>query len=140
MLEFILSLLLSPFFACPTQGEITSNYGYREKPCYKCSKFHKGIDISAPKGTSIVASRSGIVTFSGTTRGYGNLVVIDHGDGFVSRYAHVSKLLVHRGEIVEKGDEIALVGKSGVTTGNHLHYEVKFNGELIDPSIFLGCL
>jgi len=111
----------------PVTGTITSRFGWR------WGRFHHGIDIGAPQGRSIVASRAGRVTFSGWNGGYGNTVIIDHGDGVTTLYAHASRLLVSRGTWVEAGQVIARVGSTGFSTGPHLHFEVRVNGVAINP-------
>ena len=105
----------------------------RVHPVHKTKKMHKGLDIAAPKGTPIYPIRPGVVTFSGTQRGYGKIVIIDHGEGMTSRYAHCHKLLVNKGERVEYKDMIATVGKTGTATGYHLHLEIRIHGEPKDP-------
>jgi len=114
-------------FLWPTTGAITSPYGAR------WGAFHAGVDIGAPAGTPIKAADSGMVTFSGRSGSYGNLIRIDHGNGTSSLYAHASKLLVSQSATVEKGQIIALVGNTGNSYGNHLHFEVHVNGKHVNP-------
>lgn len=121
----------------PVQGWISSKFGYRVSPFNKRRVFHEGVDIAAPYGSFVESSAKGIVIYSGYKTGYGNLVTIDHGFGFVTRYAHNSKLLVKVGDRVEKGDKIAKVGNSGKSTGPHLHYEVLVNGVPVNPAKFV---
>lgn len=116
---------------------ITSPYGWRIHPIYKTEKFHNGIDISAPGGTDIVAALSGTVTRARWNDSYGWYVLIYHGDGMTTLYGHSSKLLVEEGDYVERGQRIALVGSTGVSTGNHLHFEVRIDGETRDPMDYL---
>lgn len=111
----------------PVYGTITSHYGWR------WGRMHTGLDIGAPHGTTIVASRAGLVTRSGWYGGYGYTVVLDHGDGITTLYAHVSTLLVSYGQWVEAGQAIARVGSTGYSTGPHLHFEVRVNGGSVDP-------
>ncbi len=99
---------------------------------------HKGIDLSAATGTPIVAAQSGTVTLSQWYYGYGNCVIIDHGNGFTTLYGHASQLLVRNGQHVKAGDLIALVGSTGDSTGSHLHFEISINGNRIDPAYYLG--
>ena len=100
--------------------------------------FHEGVDIADDYGTPIVATAAGVVTFAGyTDGGYGNLVEIDHGNGFVTRYGHNSAVLVTVGMSVKQGQTIALMGSTGKSTGAHVHYEVRLNGSPTDPMIFL---
>lgn len=118
----------------PVSGTITSRFGSRESIR---SNGHTGLDIAAPKGTSIKAAASGTVTFSGYSGGYGNLVKISHGDGIVTYYGHCSKLYVSKGDKVSAGDVIAAVGSTGNSTGNHLHFEVVKNGVELNPQNYL---
>ncbi|PYG88178.1 murein DD-endopeptidase MepM/ murein hydrolase activator NlpD [Ruminiclostridium sufflavum DSM 19573] len=119
----------------PTPGYtgISSPYGYRIHPIYKVRKFHTGVDINAPSGASIVAANSGKVILAGWNGGYGNCIIIDHGDGIATLYGHQSKLLVSVGDKVSKGDVIGKVGSTGLSTGPHLHFEVRVNGQTKDP-------
>lgn len=121
----------------PVQGWISSKFGYRVSPFNKRRVFHEGVDIASPYGSFVESSGKGIVIYSGYKAGYGNLVTIDHGFGFVTRYAHNSKLLVKVGDRVEKGDKIAKVGSSGKSTGPHVHYEVLVNGVPVNPAKFV---
>ncbi|MDW8030037.1 MAG: peptidoglycan DD-metalloendopeptidase family protein [Armatimonadota bacterium] len=120
-------------FTRPVNGPIVSGFGYRVHPIFRRVKFHYGIDISAPSGTPIRAAADGVVVFSGWRRAYGNTVIIDHGDGLATLYAHCSRLLVNEGEVVKQGQVIALVGSTGLSTGPHLHFEVRRYGEPINP-------
>ncbi len=119
----------------PTPGYtgISSPYGYRIHPIYKVKKMHTGIDVNAPSGAKIVAANSGKVILSGWNGGYGNCIIIDHGDGIATLYGHQSKLLVSEGDKVEKGDTIGKVGSTGLSTGPHLHFEVRIKGKTTDP-------
>ncbi|MDY3974499.1 MAG: M23 family metallopeptidase [Veillonella caviae] len=122
----------------PVKGVITSTFGGRTDPVYGGSAYHEGLDIANDYGTPIVATAAGTVTFAdATSGGYGNLVEIDHGNGFVTRYGHTSVILVHAGDVVKQGDTIALMGSTGKSTGSHLHYEVNINGSAVDPMLFL---
>lgn len=121
----------------PCDGRYTSPYGMRVHPIKGVEKMHTGIDIAAPHGTEIFSANGGIVTFAGWRNGYGNTVEIDHGFGYVTRYAHASKLLVATGDTVTRGALIARVGATGSATGAHLHYEILVDGEQVDPSGFL---
>lgn len=105
---------------------------------YGDGRNHKGVDLAANKGTSIFAVASGTVTFSGSYSGYGYCVIIDHGNGIKTLYGHASKLLVNKGDTVSQGDLIALVGRTGNSTGNHLHFEVRVNGKNVNPAPFIG--
>lgn len=120
------------------KGDISSPYGYRKHPIYGVTKFHSGIDIrTGGKANKIVAADSGIVIFSGVQNGYGNITIIDHGNGMSTRYAHCSALHVKVGDSVQKGEHIANVGSTGASTGYHLHFEVRINGETQDPAKYL---
>ena len=116
---------------------ISSSFGYRPDPIYKVSKFHTGVDFSARMGTEVYATGDGIViTEDRSMWGYGNMVVLDHGYGYTTRYAHLQKALVKKGQKVKRGQLIGYVGNSGKTTGVHLHYEVRKNNVPINPINF----
>lgn len=118
----------------PTQGWLTSNFSRtRLHPVLGVSRPHEGIDVTAPTGTPIEAPAAGRVTGAGWEAGYGNTITIDHGFGIVTKMAHASKLLVRRGQRVERGEKVALVGSTGLATGPHLHYEVHQHGRPVDP-------
>ncbi len=118
-------------------GWLSSKFGKRTDPVTGKREFHKGIDLAGQKGTEIHAVASGVVTWSGKQKGYGNIVEIDHGHGYITRYAHNEKNLVKVGDKVEKGQVIALMGSTGHSTGNHVHFEVEQNGKLVDPRPYL---
>ncbi|MBN2653777.1 MAG: M23 family metallopeptidase [Nitrospirae bacterium] len=121
----------------PINGTVTSEYGKRVSPIHGVQEFHSGIDISAPSGTPIKATADGVVTFSGFNAGNGNLVVIEHGLGYKTFYAHNSVNKVEPGKRVKRGNVVALVGSTGNTTGPHLHYEVWRNDTHKNPRIFI---
>ena len=121
----------------PGHARISSPYGNRTWANGR-TEFHTGIDISAPSGVEVIASRGGTIIFSGWMNGYGNTVIIDHGDGTTSLYAHHSRLLVSQGESVQQGQLIALIGSTGFSTGPHLHFEVRVNGSHNNPMNFLN--
>lgn len=123
----------------PSNGHLSSLFSRnRRHPVLRISRPHKGIDIAAPIGEPILAPAKGKVVFSGVRAGgYGRTVEIDHGYGYVTRFAHCSRLLVREGQIVERGDVIAEVGDTGLTSGPHLHYEVEMNGQSVDPLNFI---
>jgi len=100
-------------------------------------RMHEGIDIAATIGTPIHAAASGTVIHAGWLGGYGNLVVVDHGDGLATAYAHASAILVAVGQQVSQGDTLSLVGSTGNSTGPHLHFEVRVNGSAVDPLLYL---
>jgi len=113
---------------------ISSYYGYRIHPIYKRRVFHDGLDFSAPSGTEIYAAADGVIeTASRSSYGYGNKIVIDHGYGYKTVYAHMSKFAVRRGTKVKRGQLIGYVGNSGLSTSPHLHYEVHRNGKKVNP-------
>ncbi len=116
---------------------ISSYYGYRIDPFYKVKKFHEGIDFSAPKGTPVHVTGDGIVVrVIRSNRGYGNEILVDHGFGYMTRYAHLSAFKVKKGQYVKRGQVIGLVGDTGKSTGSHLHYEVIKNHHPINPIDF----
>jgi len=122
----------------PTAGYLSSGFSEaRMHPVYNKPLPHYAIDISAPEGTPIVAPAKGRVTMVGVQVGYGNILTIDHGNGIQTRYAHNSEILVRQGQVIERGDKIALVGHTGVVTSDHLHYEVRVNGTYVDPRRFI---
>ncbi len=121
----------------PTDGWISSTFGYRTSPFTGLREFHNGLDIATRKGTPILAAADGVVTFAGTKGLMGKLIVIDHGYGMVTRYAHIHKMLKKRGDAVKKGDTIALVGNTGRSTGSHLHYEVHLDGIPVNPAKYI---
>ncbi len=116
---------------------VSSGYGWRSDPFKKKRSLHKGIDFAGKKGETIVATGAGIVIWAGRWGSYGNLVEIDHGEGFTTRYAHNSKIFVKLGDQVVRGDKIAAMGSTGRSTSTHLHYEILFNGKQINPMKYI---
>ncbi len=116
----------------PSSGEITSSYGERRH-----THVHQGIDIASSRGTPIIAPGYGVVAFVGYRNGYGKTIMIDHGYGISTLYAHCSKFFVTRGQAVNRGMKIAAVGNTGRSTGPHLHYEVQFDGVPVDPRLYI---
>jgi len=116
----------------PCKGVITSTFG-----AGRGGGIHVGLDIGAPEGSPIFAPAEGVVITAGAAGGYGNVIILDHGGGFTTRYGHMSKLKVSKGDRVAAGDVIALVGHVGWATGNHLHYEVRLNGVPLDPAKYI---
>lgn len=118
----------------PVGGVVSSLFSRsRRHPIHMVDLPHEGIDVHSIYGTPIVATGAGIVTFSGSMDGYGNMIEIDHGYGYVTRYAHASRLLAHRGQRVQRDEVVAEVGCTGSCTAPHVHYEVRRNGEPVDP-------
>lgn len=113
--------------------QMASGYGYRRDPIYGTSRFHEGMDFSAPVGTPVYATGKGTVVFAGWKSGYGNLIEVDHGYNYVTRYAHLSKIGVKEGQPVERGELIGEIGNTGKSTGPHLHYEVRLRNEPQNP-------
>ncbi len=125
-------------FIKPVSGSLTDKFGWRIHPIFHRRLFHHGIDLRARIGTPIHATADGKVVFSGRLKGYGNTIVIRHADGFSSRYAHCHKLLKHKGDRVRQGDVIATVGNTGLSTGPHLHFEIRRYGVPQNPVKYLG--
>lgn len=123
----------------PANGHLSSLFSKgRYHPVLRITRPHKGIDIAARTGEPILAAAAGRVVFAGNKgNGYGNMVEIDHGYGYVTRYAHASRLMVRSGQQVKRGDVIAAVGATGLTSGPHLHYEVEMDGRQVDPLNFI---
>jgi len=123
----------------PANGPLSSLFSTgRYHPVLRITRPHKGIDIAAATGEPILAPAKGRVRFAGNKgNGYGNMVEVDHGYGYITRFAHASRLLVHTGDTVKRGDIIALVGATGLTSGPHLHYEVEVEGRQVDPLNFI---
>lgn len=121
----------------PTIGPVTSNFGWRTHPILGTERFHAGIDFGADFGSLIYASAQGRVIYADWYGGYGNAVIIDHGNGMTTLYGHCSELYVKDGDAVVKGQPIAAVGSTGFSTGPHLHFELRANGEPTDPAAYL---
>lgn len=119
-------------------GYVSSQFGFRRDPLSGGARMHKGMDYAGPRGTDIYAVGGGVVSFVGTKGGYGNVLEIDHGNGLMSRYAHLDQALVEAGKVIQKSDRVALLGNTGRSTGPHLHLEILQNGEAIDPQTYLG--
>ncbi len=122
----------------PVAGRLSSGFGNRFHPIDKRIKFHAGLDLAVPLGTPVGASAKGVVKFAGRDGDYGSLVIIEHPDGRETRYGHLSKLLVSADEQVAAGQPIALSGSTGKSTGPHVHFEVRENGQVVDPTKILS--
>jgi murein DD-endopeptidase MepM/ murein hydrolase activator NlpD len=121
----------------PSGSRMTSGFGYRVHPILGTRRFHAGLDFGAPQGSQILAADSGTVIMAGWYRGYGNTVIIDHGGGLTTLYGHASRLYVSDGQSVKQGDLIAAVGSTGLSTGPHLHFETRENGNPVNPLKYL---
>ena len=137
LLQDRLDKKMLPSVAPITVSWYSSNFGWRIDPFTGQNAMHEGVDYMVPEGTSIYASAGGVVVYADTHPQYGNMIEIDHGNEVVTRYAHASKLLVKVGEVVRRGREIAQVGSTGRSTGNHLHFEVRYKGTAQNPVRFL---
>lgn len=122
----------------PCEGRLTSTFGSRIHPISHREKHHDGLDIATTKGSPIYSAGTGTVVFAGRRHGYGNVIEIDHGFGYHTIYAHASKLLVTVGDEITRGQEIALVGSTGRSTGPHLHFEVVVDDQKVDPAMFVS--
>lgn len=121
----------------PGHNSISSPYGWRTHPILKVQKFHTGVDIPAPQGTPVVAADSGVVIMAQYMGGYGNVVMVSHGGGMVTVYAHNSSMCCRVGQTVSRGEVISYVGSTGMSTGPHLHFEVRINGATVDPQGYI---
>ena len=131
------SLLAAKPQGWPVKGWVTSNFGMRNSPFTGKRKMHEGLDVAARTGTPVYATADGIVSKAETAPGYGKLVIIDHGYGYKTYFAHNSKVFVKVGQRIKRGDKIAAVGNTGSSTGSHLHYEVRRNGVPLNPRKYL---
>jgi murein DD-endopeptidase MepM/ murein hydrolase activator NlpD len=120
------------------EGFISSYFGSRADPFTGYTAVHKGLDFAGTEGSKVSAVAAGLVTFAGERTGFGQMVEINHGNGLATRYAHNEKLLVKQGDMVRKGQDVALLGSTGHSTGPHLHFEVLKNGQQVDPLRFIG--
>jgi murein DD-endopeptidase MepM/ murein hydrolase activator NlpD len=124
-------------FLFPAGGEITSGFGWRMHPILGYERFHSGMDFGSDYGSPIYAAEAGVVLFAGWYGGYGNTVIIDHGSGLTTLYGHASEIYVAEGQSVTRGQPVAAIGSSGLSTGPHLHFEVRANGDPVDPAAYL---
>lgn len=118
-------------------GYASSGFGSRSDPFSGYNAFHRGVDFNGPRGSDVLTVAEGVVAFSGKKNGYGNVVDIDHGNGYMTRYAHNQQNLMQEGERVKAGDVIAKMGSTGRATGSHVHFEVWLNGKIVNPSQYL---
>lgn len=131
------SLLSSIPSIAPVDGWVTSGFGERISPFTGKKDYHSGVDVASPVGTPIYAPADGVVIFSGAKAGFGNFIMIAHGNGVISRYGHNAQNMVHPGQKIKRGEQIATVGMTGRTTGPHLHYEIVINGRTVNPKRFM---
>ncbi|MBW4525871.1 MAG: peptidoglycan DD-metalloendopeptidase family protein [Phormidium tanganyikae FI6-MK23] len=124
-------------FNLPSDAPISSGFGYRMHPILGYQRFHAGVDFGADYGTPVLAADRGVVIFAGWYGGYGNAIILDHGNGITTMYAHAQELYVSEGQTVERGKAIAATGSTGLSTGPHLHFEVRKDGEPVDPMNYL---
>lgn len=120
-----------------TKGWLSSKYGTRSDPFTGKPEFHKGVDLAGKEGSDIISVAAGVVTWADKRYGYGNLVEVNHGNGYVTRYGHAKEVLVKVGQTVKKGQKIALIGNTGRSTGPHVHFEVWVDGRTVDPSKYI---
>ena len=118
-------------------SSVTSGFGSRWHPILGGFRFHTGLDLAAPQGAAVAATSPGTVVVAGWCGGYGQCVTIDHGGGVLTLYGHLSRIDVAQGQAISQGQSIGLVGSTGRSTGPHLHYEVRINGQAVDPSAYL---
>jgi len=137
ILEEKRNILASTPSILPAYGRVSSRFGYRISPFTNRREMHKGLDISTAKGSPIIATADGIVAFTGVKGLFGKTVVIAHGHGISTRYAHCDKILKKTGDIIKRGETIARVGNSGGSTGPHVHYEVRLNGVQVNPERYI---
>jgi murein DD-endopeptidase MepM/ murein hydrolase activator NlpD len=124
-------------FSWPVTGPITSPFGIRHDPISGATRRHNGIDIAAEMGATISAAAAGTVIYAGWEGGYGNTIVIDHDGAVSTLYGHCSQIFVSNGQEIQRGQAIGAVGSTGHSTGPHLHFEVRVNGEAVDPTVRL---
>ena len=118
--------------------KLTSPFGDRDAPTAGASSNHQGVDLAGPEGTTIVASRAGTVTSAKYSNAGGYMVTIDHGDGFKSVYMHMTHFTVSAGHSVSHGQKIGEMGSTGISTGNHLHFAIIYNGEYVNPAYYVA--
>jgi murein DD-endopeptidase MepM/ murein hydrolase activator NlpD len=126
---------LAPLVSSPVPEVSSSGFGWRRDPINRRRKFHMGADYAADRGTPVLAAGDGVVILAGRHNGYGRTVIVDHGGGLVTRYAHLQTIAVERGAVVSATDRVGTVGSSGRATGPHLHFEVRVEGRPVDPGM-----
>jgi hypothetical protein len=131
------TLLRSTPSVYPTHGWVTSEFGVRDDPFTAERIMHAGLDVAARDGAPVLAPADGVVTFVGNRGGYGNMIIVEHGNGYSTVYGHLSKFIVKAGERIKRGTNLGAVGNTGRSTGPHLHYEVRVNGIPVNPRLFL---
>jgi murein DD-endopeptidase MepM/ murein hydrolase activator NlpD len=131
------SLLASIPSIWPSSGYFTSGFGYRRDPFTGGQIMHQGVDIAGPEGTPVISPASGSVIYVGDGGGYGQMIALDHGNGLITRYGHLSRTLIKMGQRVKRGDHIGATGNTGRSTGPHLHYEVRIHGVAVDPKRYV---
>lgn len=124
---------ICPLFKVSDASRISSPYGPRIHPIHHCKSIHRGIDYAAPKGSKVITTGDGIVLAAKRNGGYGNMITIRHSNGYKTRYGHLDTMLVHKGDSVNVGDIIGTIGTTGLSTGNHLHYEILHQYKHLDP-------
>ncbi len=122
--------------ALPVLARQSAHFGRRRDPFTRKRRMHKGIDLAAPRGTPVISAAEGVVIRAGRSGGYGRMVIVDHGNGLTTRYAHLRRIHVKRGDVVDTSTIIGAVGSTGRSTGPHLHFEVRQDGRAIDPVAF----
>jgi murein DD-endopeptidase MepM/ murein hydrolase activator NlpD len=123
--------------AAPVAGAVTSGFGPRMHPSFETVRMHTGVDFAASTGTPVKAADDGVVAVAGTRGGYGTTVILDHNNGLATLYGHLSRLAVGEGAKVARGQVIGYAGSTGYSTGPHLHFEVRVNGNPVDPMRYL---
>ena len=133
-----LKLALGELFLLPIQGRLTSNFGWRNDPINGVRRYHAAIDVAAPRGTAVRSAMEGRVSSVGYNASYGNFIILSHSNSYQTMYAHLSKIVVSRGDYVQQGIKIGEVGSTGYSTGNHLHFAVYKNGRAVNPLEYLN--
>ena len=133
MIEMEESSIGAPNFVIPAEGRITSAFGLRKDPFNHRRRFHSGIDIANKRMSAIKAAADGVVTYAACRGGHGRTIIIDHGNGYQTKYSHLRKFNVRKGDVVKAGELIAGMGSSGRSTGTHLHFEIRKDDKPVDP-------